>query len=224
MKKKTMAAILGVTILASMSTGAYAATKLQEIKAYLNPGVKVKVNGTLVQLKDAKGSAIVPIEYKNSNYVPARAIADALGVAVDYDQATQTIIFGEKVEGTALSVGFDDMYYTKDPAFTSYKGKDYKEAYFNNGTGDRSVNFMLHPNKQYQTLQLQIAAIGSDLKNITVKDTKKDIILKEVELIKAEDGLTTIEVNVGGVEELFVEGSISSGGTVFVPLTTSHYK
>lgn len=224
MKKKTMAAVLGVTILASMGTGAYAATKLQEIKAYLNPDVKVKVDGAPVQLKDVNGNAIVPILYKNANYVPVRAVADALGVAVDYDQATRTVIFGEKIEGTALSVGFKDMYHTKDPAFTTYKGKDYKEAYFNNGTGNRSSSFMLYPKKQYQTLQLQIAAIGSDIEKFTIKDSKKDIILKEVELIKAEDGLTTIEVNIGGVEELYVYGDISKEGSVFVPLTTSQYK
>ncbi|HIW33055.1 MAG TPA: copper amine oxidase N-terminal domain-containing protein, partial [Candidatus Paenibacillus intestinavium] len=185
MKKKTLAAILGVTILASMGTGAYAANKLQEIKAHLNPDVKVKVDGAPVQLKDVKGNAITPILYKNANYVPARAVADALGVAVDYDQATGTIIFGEKIEGTALSVGFNDMYHTKDPDLTTYKGKDYKEVYFDNATGNRSTSFMLYPKKQYQTLELQIAAIGSDITNFTVKDSKNNIILKEVELIKS---------------------------------------
>lgn len=224
MKKKTLAAILGVTIVASMGTGAYAATKLQEIKAHLNPEVKVKVDGAPVQLKNVNGNAIVPILYKDTNYVPARAIADALGVAVDYDQANRTIIFGEKIEGTALSVGFKDMYHTKDPDSTTYKGKDYKEAYFNKGTGNRNIGFMLYPNKQHQTLQLQVAAIGSDLKEFTIKDSKNDIILKEVEIIKEEDGLTTIEVNIGGVEELYVYGGISGDSSVFIPLTTSQYK
>ncbi len=224
MKKKTLAAILSVTIVASMGTGAYAATKLQEIKAYLNPDVKIKVDGAPVQLKTGNGNALVPILYKDNNYIPARAIADALGVAVDYDQATRTVIFGEKIEGTALSVGFDNMYHTKDPNHTTYKGKDYKEAYFDDAKGNRSSSFMLYPKKKHQTLQLQIAAIGEDIENLVVKDSGKNIVLKEVSVIKVADGLTTVEVNIGGVDELYVYADAKKDGAVFIPLTTSQYK
>ncbi|WP_019638871.1 stalk domain-containing protein [Paenibacillus fonticola] len=224
MKRKTMAAILGVTILASMGTGAYAATKLQEIKAYLNPDIKVTVDGTPVQLRDAKGNVVVPITYNDANYIPAKAIADALGVAVDYDAASRTVIFGNKTEGTAISVGFKDMYHTKDPDLTVYKGKDYKEVYYNNGTGNRSASFMLYPKKQHQTLQLQIAAIGQDLEELVIQDADKNIVLKEVPVIKVEDGLTTVEVNIAGVNTLYVYASAKKDGAVFVPLTTSQYK
>ncbi len=211
-------------MLLSMGTGALAATKLQEIKAFLNPEIKVKVDGSPIQLKDAKGNAIVPINYKDSNYFPIRAISDALGVAVDYNNETKTIILGEKVDGTAIAHGFDDMYHTKDPDQTTYKGVDYKEAYFNNGSGNRGGSFMLYPKKEHQKLYLQIAAIGEDIEKVEIKDSDNDIILKQVDVVKAEDGLVTIEADIGGVESLYVHFDIKDNSSAFIPLNTSYYR
>ncbi|WP_256760461.1 hypothetical protein [Cohnella sp. WQ 127256] len=224
MKKKTFAAVISLSMLASMGTGAFAATKLKEIKAYLNPEIKVQVDGTYVDLRDVKGNAIAPIVYEGANYFSIRAISDALDVAVDFDGPTQTIILGEKVDGVSIAKGFDDMYHTKDPAQTTYKGKDYKEAYFNTGSGNREASFMLYPKKEHQTLYLQIAAVGGDITNLTVKDSDNNSILKTVESIKPEDGLVTVEVGIGGVKELYIYGDAKKDTSVFVPLTTSHYK
>ncbi|MNZ68809.1 hypothetical protein D3C78_870850 [compost metagenome] len=224
LKKKTFAAVISVSMLASMGTGAFAATKLQEIKAYLNPNIKVQVDGTYTDLRDAKGNAIAPITYQGANYFPIRAISDALNVAVDYDESTQTIQLGEKVEGVSIAKGFTDMYHTKDPAQTTYKGTDYKEAYFNNNTGNREASFLLKPNKEHQTLYLQIAAVGGDISNLTVKDADSQVILKSVETIKSEDGLVTVEVGIGGVKSLYIYGNVKGDTSVFVPLTTSYYK
>lgn len=224
LKKKAFVAIISVSMLASMGTGAFAATKLQEIKAYLNPGIKVQVDGTLVELRDVKGNAIAPISYQNANYFSIRAISDALDVAVDYDVATQTIILGEKVEGVSIAGGFNDMYHTKDPAQTTYKGKDYKEAYFNNNESNRSMGFMLYPNKEHQTLYLQIAAVDGDITDFTIKDADNDIILKKVDVIKSAEGLVTVQADIGGVKSLYVYGDVKKETAVFIPLTTSYYK
>ena len=146
-----------MAILLSLTTGALAATKLQQITAFLNPAINVKVDGQPVQLRDGNNNVIVPINYKDLNYFPIGALSSVLGVAVDYDATTKTIMLGEKTEGTAITKGFSNMYYTKDPAQTTYKGKDYKEAYFDNHSGNRASGFMLNPENKYQKLYLQIA-------------------------------------------------------------------
>lgn len=224
MKKKVFVAIISAAMLASMGTGVLAGSKLQEIKAYLNPGIKVQVDGTNVELRDGKGNALAPINYNDTNYFPVRAISDVLGVAVDYDGATQTIIIGEKIEGTSIAKGFKDMYHTKDPIQTTYKGKDYKEVFFDNSNGNRSTSLMLYPNKGHQTLYLQIAAVDGDITEFAIKDADNDIILKTVDVIKSEDGLVTIQADIGGVKSLYIYGSVKKGTAVFVPLTTSYYK
>lgn len=224
MKKKTFVAIISASMLASMGTGAFAATKLQEIKALLNPEIKVQVDGTFIEMLDTDGSVLAPINYQDNNYFPIRAISNALNVAVDYDGETKTIMLGEKVDGISIAEGFNDMYHTKDPAHTTYLDKDYKDVYFNNASGNRSTSFMLYPEKEHQTLYLEIAAIGGDISDFTIKDSDNDVILKRVEAIKSSDGLVTIEVDIGGVGTMYIEGSVKDGTTVFVPLTTSHYK
>lgn len=224
MKKKAFVAIISASMLASMGTGALAATKLQEIKAYLNPEVRVQVDGTYVDLRDVKGNAIAPISYQGANYFPIRSISDALDIAVDYDETTKTIILGEKVDGVSIVAGFKDMYYTKDSAKTTYKGKDYKEAYFNDGSGNRSSNFMLYPNKEHQTLYLQIAAVNGDITDLTIQDGDTNTILKKIDVIKAEEGLVTVQADIAGVKSLYIHGNVKGDTTVFVPLTTSYYK
>ena len=224
MKKKVFVATLAITGLISMSIGAYGATKLQEIKAYLNPSIAMKVNGVPVQLKDSSGLNIVPISYNNTTYLPVRAVSDALQYAVNFEQATNTIHIGERVEGTAISKNFSDMYHTKDPQYTTYANKNYSEVYYNNGTSNREASFMLYPKKQYQKLYLQIAAIDKPIKSLTIKDSGNNIILKTVDIINPEDGLVTVEADIGGVTELYIYASAEKDGFVFVPLTTSYFK
>lgn len=224
MKKKVFAVVMASTIIASMATGAYGATKLQEIKAYLNSEIKIKVDGSPAQLNDSNGNAVLPITYNNTTYLPIRAVSDVLGVAVHYDGKTSTVNLGEKVDGIAIAKQFDDMYHTKDPAFTTYQNKDYKEVYYNNGSGNRSSSFMLYPKGQYQKLYLQVAAIGESIENFHVKDADNDILLKQVAKISPEDGLVTIEVNIGGVDELYIYADAKNNGKMFVPLLNSYYK
>lgn len=224
MKKKAAAALIGLSLFASTTAGVYAGSNLQEIKAFLNPGLKFKVDGSPVQLVNANGSTVTPITYNNTIYLPVRAVSDALRVAVDYDAKTGTVQLGEKSEGVAIAAGFDSMYHTKDPSKTTYNGKDYKDVYFDDASGGRTSSFMLQPKKKYQKLYLQVAAIGKDLdKELIVKDTDTDTELKAQKVASA-DGLVTIEVDIGGVNELYIHTEIASGGSLFVPLTTSYYK
>ncbi|OXS60953.1 hypothetical protein B1A99_05320 [Cohnella sp. CIP 111063] len=223
MKKKLLAGVIGLSMLASMGAGAYAASNLQEIQAYLNSGLKFKVDGQPVQLRDGNGNAVLPITYKGTTYLPVRAVSDALGVAVNYDAQAATVHLGERSEGVAILDGFSDMYHTKDTSKTSYNGKDYKEVYFNDASGNRSGSFMLYPKKKYQKLYLQVAAVGKDIEELTIQEngSMKELLQTSVAL---GEGLKTIEVDIGGVEALYIHADLVDGGAMFVPLIASYYK
>ncbi|UQZ36274.1 hypothetical protein C2I18_23755 [Paenibacillus sp. PK3_47] len=224
MKKKMIAALTTFALLGGMGTGVYAGANLQEIKAYLNPGIKFKVDGKPVQLQNSSGAVISPISYNNTTYLPVRSVSDLLGVTVNFDAAANTILLGEQTEGVSIAAGFKDTSYrTKDPAKTVYKDKDYKDVYFDNGSGTRGSSFMLYPNKKYQKLYIQVAAIGQDIEEFFVNDSDTDAELVG-KSIAVEDGLTTIEVNIAGVSSLFVHAKVVNGGSMFIPLTTSYYK
>lgn len=223
MKKKWFVGIISLTMVVSMGAGAYAASNLTEIKAYLNHDIKVKVDGKPVQLQDEQGSVVIPITYKGTTYLPVRAVSNALDVAVAYDSETSSVLLGEKTDGVSIADGFYSMYHTKDPSKTSYKGKDYKDVYFDNTDGSRSSNFALNPKKKYQKLYLQVAAVGKDIEEISVHDSDTDTELLQT-TVSIADGLKTIEVDIGGVDQLWVNAGVKDGGGIFIPLTTSYYK
>ncbi|AFH63119.1 stalk domain-containing protein [Paenibacillus caseinilyticus] len=222
MRKMMMVSVMGLSVLFGAGAGVYAGANLEEIKAYLNNDIKVKVNGQTVQLLDEQGSVVTPITYDGSTYLPARAIASALNVAVDYDAATNSVLFGEKVDGVPVNAVQTFSSAIKDPGLTKYKNKDYQEVIrdtINNGS-----NFSLYPKEKYQTLYLQAAALGADVQ-LKVEDDNGRLLKQDT--ITAADGLKTIEVNISGQERVVVfykyENRQGLNG-IFVPLTTSYYK
>lgn len=68
---------------------------LQDIKAKLNPGMTVVVNGKKLNVKGASGKKLSPIVYDGYTYVPVRPVADAAKVAYNFDSKTQTIYLGD---------------------------------------------------------------------------------------------------------------------------------
>lgn len=53
--------------------------------------IKVTLDGVPVELVDANGAPAEPFAIDGTTYLPVRAVANALGLGVDWDQATQTV-------------------------------------------------------------------------------------------------------------------------------------
>ncbi|WP_433945112.1 stalk domain-containing protein [Paenibacillus sp. SN-8-1] len=223
MKKKWITAGAAAALLMSTSAGVYAGANLQQIKAFLDPSIKFQVNGKPFQPQNDKGAALAPITYNGSTYLPVRAISNALGVAIDYNGQSNTIFLGEKLEGVPIADSAGGDFRTKDPQLTTYNGKDYKYVYFDNAPSRRASGFMLYPKGKYQKLYLQTAAVGKDIEEFFVSDSDTDAKLK-IDKINVADGLKTYEIDISGVQSLFVHADLEEGGNWFVPLTTSYYK
>ncbi|MDO7907945.1 stalk domain-containing protein [Paenibacillus sp. JX-17] len=223
MKKKWIAAGAAALTLLSTSAGVYAGSSLQQIKAFLDPTMKFQVNGQPFQPQNDKGAVLVPITYQGTTYLPVRAISKALGVNVDFNNKTNTVFLGEKGDGVSIAGSINGDFRTKDPQLTTYNGKDFKDVFFNNASGRRSSGFMLYPKGKYQTLYLQVAAVGKDIENIFVQDSDTDVKLK-IGTVDVAEGLKTFEVDISGVQSLYIHADLQDHGSLFVPLTTSYYK
>lgn len=55
-------------------------------------GISILLDGKLLSLKDAAGKTVEPFLMGGTTYVPVRAIADALGLEVDWNAAMNTVI------------------------------------------------------------------------------------------------------------------------------------
>ena len=112
-RKKPISILALVLVMAScFALGASASGALQEIKAYLDPSITIKLEGEAQTFLDAKGNRVYPITYEGSTYLPVRAVAGLAGYEVNWDQATKTVDLGE-TKGVDLIESFKP--------YTSYK-------------------------------------------------------------------------------------------------------
>lgn len=121
MKRRNMFVTLAVALalVCGLTIGASASDTLKEITANLSYGITVKYNGEAQTLKDASGSTVYPIIYEGTTYLPIRAVSNMLGISVDWDQATQTVLLGESADGTDLIESFEPYTeYTRTPGYT----------------------------------------------------------------------------------------------------------
>ncbi|MNH98723.1 hypothetical protein D3C73_514690 [compost metagenome] len=225
MRKKLLITTVGALILVSgISIGAFASSGLQEIKAFLNGDLKVRVNGEVAQLNDANGKAVSPITYNGTTYLPVRAVAEALDVAVAYDAAAGEVILGERLEGTAIkNEEYNTTLYSKDPAQTTFGDKNYGEVLFS--TPGKNIGYTaLNPNGKYQKLYLQFAAIEKEIESVEITNNDTNALLKKVGPIATAEGMQTIEVDIAGVKNIAINVKLESDGGFVIPLTTSYYK
>ena len=98
MKKNLLFKVTLVVCILIMSTGivAVGASLKTEIKAILNQEIKIKYNGIEQNMTDVNNNPVYPISYNGSTYLPIRAVSDMLGVEVEWDGKTQTIMLGNE--------------------------------------------------------------------------------------------------------------------------------
>lgn len=94
-KKATLTLALALAIVFGMIVGANAADTLKAITASLNYGITIKYNGNVQEMKDAGGNRVYPISYEGTTYLPVRAVAELLGIEVNWDGPTNTVWLGE---------------------------------------------------------------------------------------------------------------------------------
>lgn len=82
---------LAVLVLA-FAVPAIAAGSSQTWNNVLVGGIRILLDGKTVQPKDAAGNPVDPVIYKGTTYLPVRAIASALGLTVDWEGSTKTVI------------------------------------------------------------------------------------------------------------------------------------
>lgn len=100
--------VICLALVGALTLGAAATGNLETISAYLNKTVTITMEGKEQILKDASGNRVYPITYNGSTYLPVRAISDLLGVPVDWDGSTRTVMLGkqEGKKGVELLTNF----------------------------------------------------------------------------------------------------------------------
>ncbi len=210
-KKSVMIGLFVVALLSSSFGSAYAAANLEPIKAFFNKGLSFELYGELWQPKDAAGKPMPAIHYNGSNYLPIRAVAEALKVPIDYDPASQKIYIGgkpgEKTPIFAMPMEIDNIYVipTKDPAETLVKDKQFKQVLKVDQYGD--IVFTL--DRKFKRLVLDAAVIdpGEHEVEFSIYNAGEaagnmaDTVL-EMHKVAPEDPVTTMMFDVEGLDKV----------------------
>ena len=96
MKKKWIA--LGTTLVMTAAMAMPAMAAIDYETARLRPDFTIVIDGKEKNFKRADGSAAFALVYADSTYLPLRAIGEALGKNVNWDEDTRTITLEGKRE------------------------------------------------------------------------------------------------------------------------------
>jgi hypothetical protein len=98
-------------------------------------GISIVVDGTKITPKDVSGKVVEPFIFEGTTYVPARAIAEALGKDVEWEPAAQTVYIGQKPVANTPGAGTKLLYQGRASLrFTAEDGTVmYVDPYIGNG-------------------------------------------------------------------------------------------
>lgn len=106
------------------------------------PGISIYLNNSLLIPKDANGSVVAPFIVNGTTYLPVRAIANALNLAVDWNSSSYTITLNSSDQNeelaffrnnAAIVIEDDDTYYHH---FDCPNWQDQKYQLFNTNLAD----------------------------------------------------------------------------------------
>ncbi len=106
MKKQNLRSFLAgalVTLLCVALIGTAAATMEQRTLTANYSDIKITLDGTPLSPKDANGVPVEPFTVNGTTYLPVRAIGEALGLGVDWDGSTSTVILTSPVRSGVVA-------------------------------------------------------------------------------------------------------------------------
>lgn len=93
--------IIALTVVAILVVSCFAvlgANISKQVDIYYR-NIKININGTEHNPTNAQGETVEPFIYDGTTYLPVRAVADALGMDVAWDDATSTVTLTDKSSG-----------------------------------------------------------------------------------------------------------------------------
>lgn len=109
------------TLVFGLGAPAFAATVRQLNASY--SGIKITMDGKEIVPTDASGAVVEPFAVDGTIYLPVRAVANALGLGVQWEGATQTVkLSTPQMELDKKTIVYDDQYVTL--SFVECRNKD----------------------------------------------------------------------------------------------------
>ena len=93
--KKSRTILITVALILTLSVTVFAKTISEQAEIFYN-NIKIYIDGAEIVPKDANGNVVEPFTINGTTYLPVRAISNALGKDVEWDDSTQSVYIGKK--------------------------------------------------------------------------------------------------------------------------------
>lgn len=131
MKKRVISCLVLIcVVVGSFSAGVLATNGIEEIKAFLNYGISIKLDGQTQTMQNANGERVYPISYEGTTYVPIRAVSNMLGIDVEWDGANNAVLLGDSGVINSSNISIKTFSYDGGNLTYDSGGKTYN-SYFN---------------------------------------------------------------------------------------------
>lgn len=148
--KKNVAFILTLMLILSAFTIVNAAGLSQKISAILDGEIAIKFNGKVQTFKDTNGNTVLPISYNGTTYLPVRAVSNLVGLNVDFDSKTNTVLLNDKSNNETTVT---NEYSRKNPAPINTSQTINIETFFNKYTAEITVNEITDGNEAWKKIK-----------------------------------------------------------------------
>ncbi len=123
MKEKFKGLVLGIVIGSLLAPTVFAAIETITKELSYND-IKITMNGQKLNPTDANGTSVEPFIIEGTTYLPVRAVGNALGLNVDWDGNTNTVILSDD-KNNAQSNG--QVVYDEGGIKISYNGIQFND-------------------------------------------------------------------------------------------------
>jgi hypothetical protein len=207
--KRALARVLIIILLVAATSFAATGAVSQQIQATLSPDITIRLDGEVQIMRDANGNQIHPILYQGSTYLPLRAVANMLGVPVDWDASTRTVFLGGAPAGERSLVAAGTIHRDSHPRWSAIQGagnlpQDHTFGYRQTGVNSFASRLVLQLNERHTTLSLTWAVTEGQAGNkyrAEVYNADTDVVLSTTD-VQMGSTAEVSGVNIAGVERL----------------------
>jgi len=94
MKDKLKGIFLGM-VMGALIVPTVSATIATVNKDLFYNDIKISLNGEMIESKDASGNKVEPFIIEGTTYLPVRAVGNALGLNVEWDEISKTVLLND---------------------------------------------------------------------------------------------------------------------------------
>ena len=208
MKQRLQGIVAGLTIGSILTAGAAFAKSLTETIEVTYDNIRIRSDGLDCETKDANGNSVEPFIFNGSTYVPIRAVSEALGKKVLWDDKEKVVYISDYTNPYSLiSKPYEDC-----SDFSSLEIKN------NDNDNNSSLNFILKPQNSDRSFWEYIIYDIEGNNRLTCKllppqsDDKSEITYA----IQTGDAANKMVTLTNGSEPVDIDMDISGSSTVTI--------